>query len=168
MLYLVTLPFLVQSIVITLDETLFHIKRGLPKWERIGHPLDTLTILICLGYVLCVPYSPFHLKIYCALSIFSCVFVTKDEFIHKECCPATEQWLHAFLFINHPILLTATGLIWPTLHGNQAPSWLSSWLDNPEFLKFFLIFQAAFATLFFLYQTIYWNFIWKEKKLNLL
>ncbi|MBY0528804.1 MAG: hypothetical protein K2P51_01290 [Rhabdochlamydiaceae bacterium] len=165
MLYLITLPFLIQSIVILIDEVFFHLKRGLPKWERVGHPLDTLTILICLGYVLCIPYSPFHLKIYCTLSVFSCIFVTKDEFIHKECCPSTEQWLHSFLFLNHPLLLTATGLIWPTLHG-QAPNWLCNWLDNAYFLKLFLWIQTGFAALFFLYQTIYWNFIWKEKKIS--
>ncbi len=165
MLLLIILPFLIQSIVITLDEYLFHLKRGLPKWERIGHPLDTLTVIACLGYVLIFPYSTFHLYIYIGLSLFSCIFVTKDEFIHKECCPAAEQWLHSILFLNHPVLLAATGLMWPLLHENQAPPlWLTSWLQDAHFLKAFLSFQIAFATLFFLYQVIYWNIIWKEKK----
>ena len=32
------------------------------------------------------------------LAIFSCLLVTKDEFSHKQDCPAAEQWLHAILF----------------------------------------------------------------------
>jgi hypothetical protein len=166
MIFLILLPFLIQSIVITADEWVFHLKRGLPKWERIGHPLDTLTVILCLGYVLIFPYSAFHLKIYIGLSLFSCLFVTKDEFVHKECCPASEQWLHSILFLNHPVLLAATGIMWPTLHGNHAPSWIGSWLNQPDFLTLFLRGQVMFAVLFFLYQTIYWNVLWKEKKQN--
>jgi hypothetical protein len=162
MYLLITLPFLIQAIVIGVDECVFHLKRGLPKWERLGHPLDTLSVLICLSYVLIFPYSGFHLKVFIALAIFSCLLVTKDEFVHKHCCPASEQWLHALLFLNHPVMLTATGLIWPTLHGAETPIWLKNWLTEPAFLTGFLIAQAAFAALFFFYQAIYWNFIWKE------
>lgn len=164
--WLITLPFLLQSVIITLDEYFFHIKRGLPKWERIGHPLDTLTVLLCFGYVLYFPFSTLHLKIYIGLALFSCLFVTKDEFIHKDCCPASEQWLHAFLFLNHPVLLTATALIWPLLHNQEAPHWLQRQLTDPLFLRRFLLLQAVFAGLFCLYQTLYWNFIWKEKQIK--
>ncbi len=52
---LLLIPFLVQTFLITFDEWYFHLKRGLPKWERIGHPLDTLTAIFCLLVPLCLP-----------------------------------------------------------------------------------------------------------------
>lgn len=164
MYLLLTLPFLVQAIVIGLDEYLFHLKRGLPRWERIGHPLDTLSVLLCLAYILFVPYSAETLKAYLALALFSCLFVTKDEFIHKQHCPASEQWLHSILFINHPVLLTAAGLMWPFLHGTDVPHWLLRWLNQTEFFKGFIQFQTVFAAIFMVYQAVYWNFIWKHKR----
>lgn len=164
MYLLLTIPFLIQAIVIGLDEYLFHLKRWLPRWERIGHPLDTLSVLLCLAFILIVPYSSGSLKGYLALSLFSCLFVTKDEFIHKQHCLASEQWLHSILFINHPVLLTAAGLMWPFLHGAEAPHWLTRWLSEPQFFKGFLLFQAVFGVIFMCYQVIYWNFIWKQKR----
>ena len=145
---LLTLPFLVQGIVITLDEFIFHIKRELPKWERIGHPLDTLTVLLCILFVLFFPYSALNLKIFVALSVFSALFVTKDEFVHKHHCPASEQWLHALLFLNHPVLLTSMGLIWAH--------------PTPFFILFLKI-QAGLVTLFGLYQVVYWNILYGKR-----
>ncbi len=138
------IPYFVQMVAIGLDEFIFHVKRGLPKWERIGHPLDTLSVLACFLFVLYVPYSPLALKIYIGLAIFSCILITKDEFVHKHVCPASEQWLHALLFVNHSIVLIVTGILWPSLEGAY---------------YLFLLLQAAFVFLFFLYQVIYWNFI---------
>lgn len=164
--FLILLPFLVQIIVITFDEFYFHVRRGLPKWERIGHPLDTLTVLACFAFILFVPYSSFFLKVYIALAIFSCVFVTKDEFVHKECCPASEQWLHALLFVNHPIVLTAAGLLWPLMDGGTAPSWMSGLVPFAGSLRSILLVQTACVALFLTYQTVYWNFLWKDKALE--
>ncbi len=146
---LLLLPFLVQTVAIGLDETYFHIKRGLPKWERIGHPLDTLSVIACLLFVLLVPYSSGALKVFIGLAIFSCLMVTKDEFVHKHHCPAAEHWLHAILFITHPIMLASLGLIWGR--------------DMLIFFPFLYV-QLVLISLFFLYQVIYWNFIWKEEK----
>jgi len=154
---LILLPFVIQTLIINFDEFYFHVRRGLPKWERIGHPLDTLTVLACFVFLLLVPYSPAALKVYIGLALFSCIFVTKDEFVHKECCPASEQWLHALLFINHPIVLTAAALIWHT------PAWLSGLVPHPEQLHLFLIVQTLCTALFLIYQTLYWNVLCKEK-----
>ncbi len=148
---LIFLPFIIQAIVIFLDEWLYHLKRGLPKWERIGHPLDTLSIIACMVFVLVIPYEASWIKFYVALGIFSCLLVTKDEFVHKHHCPAGEHWLHAILFINHSILITAMGFMWPHLS------------EPGEFLRPFLWSQAALATLFFLYQVIYWNFVYEKR-----
>lgn len=146
---LLLLPFLVQTVAIGLDEICFHLKRGLPRWERIGHPLDTLSVIACLLFVLLVPYSSSALKLFIGLSVFSCLMVTKDEFVHKHHCPAAEHWLHAILFITHPIMLAALGLIW----GREMHAFFP-----------FLYVQLVLITLFFLYQVIYWNFVWKEER----
>jgi hypothetical protein len=163
MVWLILIPFLIQLLVITFDEFYFHVRRGLPKWERIGHPLDTLSVLACFAFVLYVPYSSLALKLYIALSIFSCLFVTKDEFVHKECCPASEQWLHALLFLNHPIVLTMAGLLWLAQDAASTPLWLNSLAPYSNQLHVFLLVQTVCTGLFFLYQTLYWNILWKDK-----
>lgn len=163
MQFLLMLPFLVQMLVITFDEFYFHVRRGLPKWERMGHPLDTLTVLACFSFILFVPYSTFFLKIYIGFAIFSCIFVTKDEFVHKNCCAASEQWLHALLFLNHPIVLTAAGLLWPIIHGAIGPAWQQSLIPYSHSLRLMLLGQTAGIAVFLTYQIIYWNFIWKDK-----
>jgi hypothetical protein len=142
-------PFVVQAVAILLDEFYFHHKRGLPKWERIGHPIDTLSLVFCLAYVLWIPFSMQALVPYIILGVISCLLVTKDEWVHQEHCEGTEQWLHALLFINHPLVLIGVGLMW-------------SGLFSPVIPAFFVI-QFCFASLFCLYQTLYWNFVWKEK-----
>lgn len=148
--------------VISFDECYFHLKRGLPLWERIGHPVDTFTVILCLGFVIFVPFSAIAAKWYIALSIFSCLMVTKDEWVHKHHCPASENWLHALLFLNHPIVLTSIGMIW-WASASSAPAWIKNWLNQPEELYVLLLMQTSAIILFFLYQIIYWNFIWKEK-----
>ncbi len=159
----ILLPFIVQTLVIMIDEFYFHVRRGLPKWERLGHPLDTLTVLACFAFILSVPYSSFALKIYIGLAIFSCIFVTKDEFVHKEHCQASEQWLHALLFLNHPVVLTAAGLIWSVSEKAEGPAWLNSLIPSLDKMHTFLIMQTAATALFLIYQWIYWNVIWKDK-----
>lgn len=157
------LPFILQSIAILLDEGIFHIKRGLPKWERIGHPLDTLSFLACFLFVLFVPFSTFAFVIYTVLACFSCLMVTKDEFIHKECCPAAEHWLHAILFILHPITLAMTAAMWPIKDGTALPEWVMPLFNERELLSSFLYMQAGAMTLFLVYQVVFWNMIWREK-----
>ncbi len=154
------LPFLLQALAIAVDEGVFHYKRGLPLWERIGHPLDTLGTLVCMLFVLFVPYSPLALKVYIGLAIFSSLLITKDEFVHKEHCPGAEQWLHATLFVLHPITLLAAGLIWPASQGEETAHWLSPWIENPSRLALFLQMQAGAMALFLTYQIVFWNFLW--------
>ncbi len=153
------IPFCLQAVVIGIDELYFHHRRGLPKWEKIGHPLDTLSLLLCLLMTLWAPFDADNLKIYIGLCIVSCLMVTKDEFIHKEHCPGAENWLHALLFLLHPVTLTIAGLIWPVTQGVSMPSWLTYWLDNSDALFLFLELQTIAIALFFCYQVIFWNFI---------
>jgi hypothetical protein len=158
MWYLTLTPFVLQAVAIFIDELYFHHKRGLPKWERIGHPLDTLSLGLCFALILWLPYSTTNLMIYTACAVLSCLLVTKDEFVHKEHCPGAEHWLHALLFILHPIVLTLGALMWPVIQGLKQ----STWLGHPEILNLFLHTLTAAVFIYFLYQVIYWNFIWKK------
>ncbi len=126
------IPFVLQAVAIGIDEICFHRRRGLPRWERIGHPIDTFSVLLCLGYVLFVPYSKEAILPYVILAIASSLIVTKDEFVHKEHCPASEQWLHATLFLLHPITLVSAALIWPASQGIETAPWLSLLLEKKE------------------------------------
>lgn len=158
---LLLFPFLIQLVAITSDEWMFHRQRGLPRWERIGHPLDTLSILLCFGYLLLFPPTPTFLKWYMGLATVSALLVTKDEWVHKELCPAAEQWLHAILFLNHPLLLTAAGLIW-WQQEHSMPLLTEILGPLPNWCGPFLQMQLIGCLLFFLYQAIYWNFVWRE------
>jgi hypothetical protein len=159
----VLIPFLMQAAVMFFDEFYFHVRRGLPKWERIGHPLDTLTVLLCMAYVVWIPFSGSALVVYVLLAGFSSLFVTKDEFIHKEHCPASEQWLHALLFTLHPITLCCAGFMWPVAQGVEVTPWVTRWLDHPEALHTFLQMQFGAMSLFFVYQVFYWNYVYDQQ-----
>jgi hypothetical protein len=153
--YLV-IPFLAQIVCMGVDELYFHQQRKLPRWERIGHPLDTLTVLWCLGWVWWVPPSSSAVAIYLGLSLFSCLFVTKDEWVHHRQCSAGEHWLHALQFVLHPMVLLAAGLLWPALHQQ---SW--AFLEYEGFERRFFVANLWLTGLFGLYQLIYWNFLWR-------
>ncbi len=143
MKWLFYLPFVAQAVVIMVDEFYFHLRRGLPKWERLGHPLDTLSIAACFLYVLLVAYTPQTLFGFIGIGLFSCLLVTKDEFVHAEECEGAEHWLHALLFVIHPLVLLSMGWMWR----QQA-------LFRP-----FLWVQLFFVAFFCIYQVIYWNFV---------
>lgn len=157
------IPFALQAIAIFIDEAYFHVRRGLPKWERIGHPIDTSSVLLCMGFVIWVPFSLKALIGYIALASFSSLLVTKDEFVHKEHCPGAENWLHAILFTLHPITLIMAGFIWPVAQGAETAPWIARWLDAPAPLALFLKGQFAAMASFLIYQIVFWNFVWKNK-----
>jgi len=149
-IWALALPNLIAAVLMILDEVFFHRRRGLPKWERIGHPLDTLTLLVCYAVAIFVKADWYPLVIYTVLGIFSCVFITKDETIHTEHCDAKENHLHALLFVVHPFLLISIFVLWffPNIGGATHLLWA----------------QAALTLLFGIYQLIYWNFFYAERK----
>jgi hypothetical protein len=145
-----SLPFVLQGLLLAIDEIIFHRRRGLGWWERLGHPLDTLSVAATQGYLLLYPLGPSgdatqnsdRLMIYLGICTFSCLLVTKDEWIHSKECPPTENWLHSLLFILHPITLGVSG-------------WLSYSQTHLELIPLIfgsLIFTAAA-------QLIYWGLI---------
>jgi hypothetical protein len=130
------LPFMLQGIFMAIDEFYFHRRRWLPRWERIGHPFDSFSVVLCYGYMIFVPTAQIRGEIYLCLAILSCILVTKDEFVHWQNCSAKELWLHAMLFILHPVTLY--------LAFQMQPSQLLPW--------FFIV------GMFCIYQVFYWNF----------
>jgi len=127
-------PLVLQALAMMIDEGLFHRRRGLPRWERIGHPLDTLTLIACIAWLLAFPAERTG---YIVLSAISCLVITKDEWIHKDACSAGEQWLHSVLFVLHPIVLFALAFAPPALLAGQLAA------------------TVAFAA----YQVLYWNVV---------
>lgn len=139
---LIVVPLALQGVAMAVDELVFHRRRGLPRWERIGHPLDTLTMIVCIAWLLVVGSLPGYI----ALAIFSTLFVTKDEWIHAEHCSGGEHWLHSLLFVLHPLALGALGLAW--------------WYG----MTTLLVGQLVLAGLLCAYQAIYWNVIRTEPR----
>lgn len=129
-----------QGATILFDEFYFHRKRGLPRWEVMGHPIDTLTVIVCLLFLVFVERTATTEKIYYALAIGSCLCVTKDEWVHRKFCSAEEMWLHAVLFMLHPLVLFTAMAEW-------------------EKSRPILLAVAGGVFVFFIYQVLYWNFL---------
>ncbi len=133
-----------QALVMALDEGVYHRRRGLPRWERIGHPLDTATVAMCYAWLASSsPSAPLAIPVYAALAAFSCLFVTKDEVVHGRLCTRAEHWLHALLFVLHPIVLATVALAW--MHGD-------AWIARA---------QLAVTMALGAWQILYWNVLRK-------
>jgi len=140
---------LLQAFAMLIDEFYFHFKRGLGKWESLGHPLDTLSVLFPFIILVFLEPTGVYKTLYIGLSIFSCVFVTKDEFVHQKLCSWQENWLHAVLFMLHPVLFICAYFLWTSKNYSGYPLGL-------EFSGFMFL-QIIILTSFMLYQIIYWN-----------
>ena len=144
MLALLLLPACLQMLAMFADELVFHRRRGLPRWERLGHPLDTLTAALCYGWLALNPApTSGALQVYLGLCAFSCLFITKDEFVHARLCEPMETWLHAVLFVLHPLVFLGFGVLWHL--GTHA------WLINAE---------LALTIGLLAHQVIYWSPFW--------
>ncbi len=129
-----------QGLAMLVDEFVFHRRRELPRWERIGHPLDTSTFLaVFLTLGLASP-NPLSSAMLLLMMVFSCLFVTKDEWVHAQLCSGGESWLHAFLFVIHPTVFFLAWHVW-LQHGPQ-----------PLHLAYCVVLSA-----WLVYQIVYWN-----------
>ncbi|MBC7420456.1 MAG: hypothetical protein H7328_06975 [Bdellovibrio sp.] len=146
-MFFLYLPFALQGLAMMFDEFYFHHRRGLARWEKVGHPLDTLTVLACYLFLFTQPYSATNMNIFIGLAVFSCLFITKDEWVHTEVCSAEENWLHAILFVLHPVCFLAASLVW-----------------KDQIDQSFLLIQSTIIFLFMIYQILYWSFNWKKIK----
>jgi hypothetical protein len=139
------LPFIFQGLVMMVDEFIIHEKRGLPNWERYGHPMDSFTVVAAFLFLLNFPWSPGNQNIYLGLCIFSCLFITKDEFIHQKESSALEHWLHSLLFLLHPVTFWCAALIWKENPGHP-----------------FLVVQTIIISTFMVYQILRWSSLWPK------
>ncbi|HSY24490.1 MAG TPA: hypothetical protein VK841_20325 [Polyangiaceae bacterium] len=157
-------PLSIQAVAMGFDELHFHRRRGLGRWERLGHPLDTLTLLACLVWILAVPASKRSALVYAALATLSCLFITKDEFVHTKTCGPAEHWLHALLFVVHPVVLLTYAWLWPSLHGASPSPW-DAWAAAPSPSFAGNVVWTAFAASagFCVYQLTYWNGPWTPR-----
>ncbi len=134
-------PFVLQAALMAIDEGVYHRRRGLPRWERIGHPIDTISVVVCFAWLVAVsPRAPHAVAIYISLASISCICITKDEFVHKALCDVKESWLHAMLFVLHPTVLFVAATLW--ISGRL------TWL---------LCAQLVLTSTFAIYQTFYWK-----------
>ena len=148
------LPFGVQAFAILVDEFVFHRSRNLPRWERLGHPIDTFSVVLCYLFIFALAPSLQNIYIYSGLCLISCILVTKDEFIHRKVCGGAESWLHAVLFLAHPVTFIVAGIIWQD-HATR--------VQANDFLWMVLQLQLLAMAGFLFYQILYWNYLCKTK-----
>jgi hypothetical protein len=138
------LIFTAQGLAMVVDEFVFHRRRGLGRWESWGHPIDTLSVAAGFAVTCLLPVTPTLRTAFILLALFSCLLVTKDEWVHSRECTPGEQWLHACLFLLHPACWYAAFSLWvhdqamPLRYGNlglisafalyQILAWNTSWL----------------------------------------
>lgn len=139
------IPFVLQGLILVIDEFWCHHQRDLGRWERLGHPVDTLTFVAALFYLLISAPSTLNLYVFAAIGLASCLTVTKDEWEHSRACDGFENWLHSCLFMLHPTLLIWAGHLW--------------WTNDPRF-DLAVGGATASALMFAVYQIIYWN-VWR-------
>ena len=163
----VLLPVFLQGLALVFDEFYFHHKRGLPRWECWGHPLDTIVTLSALSLPLFLEFTESNLLIYAFCALFSCLFVTKDEWVHAQHCGGSENWLHAILFLMHPLVFVSFGYLWWQAGSERSiitlefPTLLSGSEASTIAFSFgaFLRGQIGVMALFAVYQIAYWNFV---------
>lgn len=139
---------LIQGAVLAIDEFHFHRRRGLGRWERWGHPLDTVSVLGPLVLVLVMPFDSAALAWFVGASAFSCLFVTKDEWVHRHQAGVFEHYLHALLFLLHPLVFIASGVLW----------WSGGAVERALLLA-----QAASLAAFLVYQFFWWVLLGRGK-----
>jgi len=158
MKYLLLLPLVAQGLASLVDEFNFHFARGLPRWEHLGDPLDTFTVLAPILWQGFSLPSQGNLTVYIVAAAFSCLFVIKDEFVHADVNAPAENVNDALLFVMYPLAFAALALLWPLYH---APAGAIVWLEQFRDLESALPIQSSILTLYMIYQAVYWNLIWK-------
>lgn len=105
--------FVFQAVVILIDEFHFHRRRFLPRWELVGHPIDTFCLLSF--FLVLTALSSEDVRVFwlaSAIGLISCLVITKDEWVHKQYSSGNENWLHALLFIVHPVVVGLFLWLW--------------------------------------------------------
>jgi hypothetical protein len=128
-----------QGMLLMYDDIVLHQRRGLPRWERIGHPIDAFFFSLPIG-IAAWKGSETSPAVYGGLSLLSCMIILKDEWIHVGRIKALEATIHAALFVIHPVTLYAA---WELAKTGQTIGLLLAWVAL----------MSVFA-----FQIIHWNF----------
>ena len=141
-------PFLLQGLLMGVDELYCHRRRVLNRWERWGHPVDTLVFSSCLAFLYFAEPGRWQLMLFALLGLVSSLMISKDEWQHRELCSGFENWLHSLLFMLHPVLLIWAGYLW--------------WTRQPQ-AGAVIGASVLLSLAFFLYQLLYWN-VWNRDR----
>ncbi len=158
MKYLLLSPLVAQGLASLVGEFYFHFARGLPRWEHLGHPLDTFTVLAPILWQGFSLRSQDNLTVSIVAAAFSCLFVIKNKFAHTDVSAPAEHVNYALMFVLYPLVFAALALLWPFYH---APAGAIVWLEQFRGLESALPIQSSILTLYMIYQAVYWNLIWK-------
>lgn len=153
------LIILFHAFLMLVDEFYCHKKRWLPKWERIGHPVDTACFLLCYILVIFFPMNKAVFFVFLINAVFSCFLIVKDEAVHLKYANSFEQYLHALLFVLHPVILCILFFSWSLFAKSE---FLFFNYFDFKLLKYVILTQFILAIIFFWYQIIYWNFVIKD------
>ena len=118
---------------------------GCRAGERLGHPLDTLTTALCYAWLVLTPPGRSHaLGVYVALCAFSCLFITKDEFVHARLCePPSKPGCTRCSSVLHP---SRVSRIWRDLWRSGTDLWL-------------IELELALTLALLVHQLVYWSFV---------
>ena len=147
------LPFGLQGVAMAFDELGFHSHRTVSRWEGLGHALDSAVFLACLMCPLYLTPTLPHLTLFGIMAAASCLLITKDEFVHQRQCTGGEHWLHAVLFILHPIVLFATGFLWV---GLGTGAFARNLIDALPLEARILMLQVGLVMGFLVFQVVLW------------
>lgn len=153
---LALVPLGVQALALFVDEFVLHYRRSLPRWERLGHPIDTCSVLGALAIPVFVNFSNMSLLCFVCAAFFSSFLVTKDEWVHARACSGLEHWLHAVLFICHPMTFVSMAFFWAL---RDLPMWLPADASIVSTAEHLIRGQFVLLIGFLSYQIIYWNFV---------
>lgn len=120
--------FSLQAVLMGIDEWRYHRRRVLERWERWGHPVDSLLYLCALAIPAWMQPTASRVVLYTIFAVLSCVAITKDEWVHAERCEAGEHWVHAVLFMIHPSVLIFVGLLWVNNDASVLRASLPAWV----------------------------------------
>lgn len=150
--FLLPLPLALQGILIVTDEFFFHRKRGLPAWEKYGHPVDMLFTMIPYLVAILFPFGAVSSAWFIAFSVLSSVIITKDEWVHTRLANAPEHWLHSLLFIVHPVSFFSVWAMWKP--------------ESPlgAFGRTVMLTQVLLMLAFACYHFVWWFFVKGAKK----
>ncbi len=129
----------IQGMLLMYDDIVLHQRRGLPRWERIGHPIDTFFFALPIGLA-AWKGSETSASVYGGLALLSCLVILKDEWVHVGRINALEATIHAALFVIHPVTLY---MAWQLAKTGQTLGLLLAW-------------TALVCVVVF--QIIHWNF----------